>query len=245
MKLIFALIAQFCVICSYSFLFPFNGERSFTVLRKSAFVNTEISDSKSFESLDHLKTSFLKLTVSSNRGINSSEKQRETIMELIDKLEEINPNKEPNVGLKEGVSPLEGSWKLIYSNSPDILSLSLVPGILIGEIYQNIYGMREEIDNVVEIQSILAPFIPSTKAKFIVNVKGNVSTAKRINLSFDKQKFVPETFFGKEMAGVFNPIELDIPLPFRNVGWLDHTFVDEDLRIGRSFQNIFVLLKAD
>lgn len=49
-----------------------------------------------------------------------------------------NPNAAPTKGFEDGTSPLTGEWKLIFTSALDVLSLGLLPGIDVGQVFQNI-----------------------------------------------------------------------------------------------------------
>lgn len=56
-----------------------------------------------------------------------------------------NPNPTPNDGFAEGTSILTGEWKLIFTSALDVLSLGLIPGVQIGQIFQNINEDGSEV----------------------------------------------------------------------------------------------------
>lgn len=56
-----------------------------------------------------------------------------------------NPNPTPNDGFTDGASILTGEWKLIFTSALDVLSLGLIPGVDVGEIYQNINEDGSEV----------------------------------------------------------------------------------------------------
>eukprot|EP00953_Heterococcus_sp_UTEX-ZZ885_P015658 8817-Heterococcus_DN1.PRE.1 len=99
----------------------------------------------------------------------------------------LNPNRSPNDGFDTGDSPLTGDWQLLFTDALDVLSLSLLPGISIGQI-----------SNIVELQPLLAPLLPSTLAQLTVKAKGSVSSSIRLDLTFEAAQFAPQTLFGRE-----------------------------------------------
>lgn len=62
-----------------------------------------------------------------------------------------NPNPTPNDGFADGASILTGEWKLIFTSALDVLSLGLIPGVDIGEIYQNINEDGSEVRQTTAI----------------------------------------------------------------------------------------------
>ena len=46
----------------------------------------------------------------------------------------MNPNPAPTDGFASGDSPLTGEWQLLFTDALDVLSLSLIPGVSIGQV---------------------------------------------------------------------------------------------------------------
>lgn len=64
-----------------------------------------------------------------------------------------NPNTTPNDGFAEGTSILSGEWKLIFTNALDVLSLGLLPGVEVGQIFQNISPDGTEVRQLRLVRS--------------------------------------------------------------------------------------------
>lgn len=58
----------------------------------------------------------------------------------------LNPNTTPNDGFSDGTSILSGEWKLIFTSALDVLSLGLLPGIDVGQVFQNISEDGTEVN---------------------------------------------------------------------------------------------------
>lgn len=58
----------------------------------------------------------------------------------------LNPNTAPNNGFSDGTSILSGEWKLIFTSALDVLSLGLLPGIDVGQVFQNISDDGTEVN---------------------------------------------------------------------------------------------------
>lgn len=197
------------------------------------------------DTLEKTKEALIRDCVGSNRGLSSTSEERKGIASLIERLEMMNPNPSPNDGFADGTSPLTGEWKLLYTDALDVLSLGWLPGIVVAQIYQNVGPDGTEISNIVELQPSLVPIIPSSVLRLTVAAKGTIASSKRLNLTFISSKFAPVSFLGMEVESTLPPLKIDFPQVINNVGWLDHTFVDEDIRVGRSIgDNCFVLLRV-
>lgn len=56
-----------------------------------------------------------------------------------------NPNVAPNQGFADGTSLLAGEWKLLFTSALDVLSLGLIPGVDVGQVFQNISEDGSEV----------------------------------------------------------------------------------------------------
>lgn len=52
----------------------------------------------------------------------------------------------PNDGFADGTSLLAGDWTLIFTSALDVLSLGLLPGIDVGQVFQNISEDGTEVN---------------------------------------------------------------------------------------------------
>lgn len=191
-----------------------------------------------------LRTDFLQLVNGTNRGLNASLSTRAEIFARIAELEaraEDDPTLRVGGGERDA---LVGTWRLVFTNSLDILSLGLVP-VSLGPIFQNVEDSGEDrlynIYNVVEVEPLYAPLLNSiealqmfgpTKSVLTVKAEGRVSEddASRIDLRFVKSSLECESFFGLEGSS-FPKVQVPLNSP---VGYIDTTYVDDVIRIGRS-----------
>ncbi|BAM81919.1 similar to fibrillin [Cyanidioschyzon merolae strain 10D] len=132
-------------------------------------------------------------------------------------LEAMNPTRTPVE------SPLlDGRWRLIYTNSKNVLGLDR-PNIarpLRNSIYQTIYVERGQVVN--EERVLFGLLTNRVQAVF------TPEPPRRVRVQFKQFQF-----------GL-----LRVPAPARARGWLDITYLDEDMRISRgNLANVFVLLR--
>jgi hypothetical protein len=192
-----------------------------------------------------LKTELLEIIEGKNRGLLATETDNVRILTAVEKLEDHNPNLDP----LNNLSLVNGDWRLLYTTSRSILGLNNIPLLQLGEIYQCIRTETNKIYNLAEINGL--PFLEG-----LVSVAANIEivSAKRVNVKFERsiiglRKILgyvsPEDFINKIEAGkYFLPLDINLGI-FNNKnpqGWLEITYLDENLRIGRGNEgNVFIL----
>jgi hypothetical protein len=192
----------------------------------------------------NIKESLLESIAGKNRGLFVSETDKVNILSFVEQLEAQNPNPKPF----EVKDLLDGDWRLLYTTSKSILGLNNIPLFQLGPIYQCIRISEQKIYNIAEIVGI--PFLEG-----LVSVVANLEVVSpiRVNVNFQRsifglQRFLgylsPQDFIQKiEASQKFLPFDLNIgDRPQK--GWLEITYLDQDLRIGRGNEgNVFVLSK--
>lgn len=191
------------------------------------------------------KTKLLEAIANQNRGIFTTPDDQKAILALISQLENFNPNPRPFTVPQL----LDGNWRLLYTSSEELLGIDKFPFLNLGEIYQCIRVSEGKIYNIAEVQSLpLLAGIVSVVAQF------EIVTEKRVNVQFQRaitglQKFIgyqsPDSFINEIQSGKkFTALDFVIKNTERQ-GWLDITYLDEDMRIGRgNVGSVFVLTKS-
>lgn len=191
------------------------------------------------------KTKLLEAIANQNRGIFTTPDDQKAILALISQLENFNPNPRPFTVPQL----LDGNWRLLYTSSEELLGIDKFPFLNLGEIYQCIRVGEGKIYNIAEVQSLpLLAGIVSVVAQF------EIVTEKRVNVQFQRaitglQKFIgyqsPDSFINEIQSGKkFTALDFVIKNTERQ-GWLDITYLDEDMRIGRgNVGSVFVLTKS-
>lgn len=194
------------------------------------------------------KMALLEAIASTNRGILASGQDQETIASLATQLEGHNPHPEPFTAKEL----LNGIWQLLYTTSDELLGIDRFPLYKLGQIYQCVYLDEARIYNIAEVVG-LSPLngLVSVGAKFEA-----VST-KRVNVGFERGVFGLQSLLQYEDPQSFiQKLQSQDKFPFwqgidfrinsdRQSGWLEVTYLDEDMRIGRGNQgSLFVLRKV-
>ena len=191
------------------------------------------------------KINLLNAIAGKNRGLLANETEKQAILATIATLEDFNPTPHP----LESSHLLNGNWRLLYTTSKELLKIDRLPFYKLGQIYQCISVDSQRIYNIAEIYGL--PFLEA-----LVGVAANFEPVsyRRVNVKFERsiiglQSLIryqsPSNFIQQIEAG--NKFAA-IDFTFKNneqQGWLDITYIDNDLRIGRGNEgSVFVLAKA-
>lgn len=190
------------------------------------------------------KAALLEAIAGKNRGLLASEIDNVRVLSAIQELEDSNPNPQP----LKSKELLEGDWRLLYTTSKGILGLDRFPLLKLGQIYQSIRLAETKIYNIAEIVGL-----PWLEGLVSVTATFNPVSEKRVNVIFERSIIGLQRLFGYnspsqfiqqiELGKKFPPFDLTIDNRERQ-GWLDITYLDRDMRIGRGNEgNVFVLTK--
>lgn len=190
------------------------------------------------------KSELLEAIAGKNRGLLASEIDNVKVLSAIQQLEDHNPTPRP----LEAKDLLEGNWRLLYTTSREILGIDRFPLLNLGQIYQCVRTAEAKIYNIAEIVglpfleglvSVAANFEPVSELRVNVKFERSIIGLQRLFSYQSPDKFIKDIEAGKK----FLPLDFNIPNRDRQ-GWLDITYLDEDMRIGRGNQgNVFVLTK--
>ena len=179
------------------------------------------------------KTDLLQAIAGTNRGILATEAKKQAISVAIANVENINPTPSPLTA----THLLNGNWRLIYTTSKALLNLDRLPGSKVGQIYQYIDVNTNSIYNLAEIVGL-----PYAEGLVSVAAKFEPIGDKRVNVKFERsiiglQRLIgyksPDDFIQQIEAGK-KFLAIDFPINSnQQQGWLDITYIDTDLRIGR------------
>jgi len=190
------------------------------------------------------KTELLEAIAGKNRGLLATETQKQAILSLVARLEDRNPTPRPT----EAADLLDGNWRLLYTTSQELLGIDNLPLFKLGQIYQCIRAKSAKIYNIAEVSglpylssiiSVAASFTPVSEKRVNVRFERAISGLQRlINYQYPDQ-FIQQIESGKKFFAI------DFAITNREQkGWLDVTYLDEDMRIGRgNVGSVFVLTR--
>ncbi|MFN6479032.1 PAP/fibrillin family protein [Nostoc sp. DedQUE07] len=180
-----------------------------------------------------------------NRGLVATEEQKQAILIAIANLEDFNPTPRP----VEASNLLDGNWRLLYTNSKALLNLDRLPLCKLGQIYQYIRVETTSVYNIAEIYglpyleglvSVAAKFEPVSGRRVQVKFERSIIGLQRLIEYNSPVTFIQQIEEGRKFPGIDIPIKSD-----KQQGWLDITYIDNDLRIGRGNEgSVFVLTKT-
>ena len=156
------------------------------------------------------------------RTVVDNPKEQNEIEELIRQVEATNRSSSPGAD-----SNLSGEWDTIYTTSTSILGLGK-PGFLqANRIVQEIDAPNLRAKNVEYFQFGPLQIVNSVDAKL------TPVSPKKFNVNFIQ-------------FNILNLFSINVEKNNRFTGWLEVTYLDEDLRISRGNKgNLFVLVKKD
>jgi hypothetical protein len=179
-----------------------------------------------------------------NRGLAASDTDNTAILSAIARLEDRNPTPRP----LEAPALLDGNWRLLYTTSRELLNIDRFPFYNLGDIYQCIRLEDRKIYNIAQLQGL--PYLDG-----LVSVAAQFTPTSPIRVSVKFQRFVvglqrainyrnPNQFI-EALESPQKFLALDSQIQTDRQGWLDITYLDETLRIGRgNVGSVFVLAKA-
>lgn len=190
------------------------------------------------------KAELLEAIAGKNRGLLASTTDKTAILAAVTQLEGRNPTPRP----LEEPDLLDGNWRLLYTTSQELLNLDGFPLVQLGQIYQCVRTSDTKIYNIAEFSGI-----PYLEGVVTVCARFDPVSQCRVNVSFERSIIGLQSFLSYSSANDFiEQIEagkrfpaIDFPINRDNQqGWLEITYLDDDLRIGRGNQgSVFVLTK--
>jgi hypothetical protein len=190
------------------------------------------------------KAALLESVSGKNRGLLATELDKQAILATISQLEDRNPTPRPI----EAGELLDGDWRLIYTTSKGILGIDQFPLLKLGQVYQSIRVKTLRVYNIAEVYglpflegivSVAASFVPVSERRVNVKFERSILGLSRLINYQSPQSYIQQIESGQKFTAI------DFNLQSREqLGWLDITYLDQDLRIGRGNEgSVFVLTK--
>ncbi|MBE8964924.1 PAP/fibrillin family protein [Nostoc sp. PCC 9305] len=191
------------------------------------------------------KAALMDAIAGTNRGLLATEEQKQAILAAIANLEDFNPTPRP----VEASNLLDGNWRLLYTTSKALLNLDRLPLCKLGQIYQCIRVETTSVYNIAEIYglpyleglvSVAAKFEPVSGRRVQVKFERSIIGLQRLIEYNSPVTFIQQIEEGRKFPGIDVAINSD-----KQQGWLDITYIDNDLRISRGNEgSVFVLTKT-
>ncbi|MFQ3679234.1 MAG: PAP/fibrillin family protein [Pseudanabaenaceae cyanobacterium] len=191
------------------------------------------------------KRDLLAAIARTDRGLDIRPEQLPAVWTAVTRLEAVNPTPQPvTLPVK-----LAGLWQLAFTTSLDVLGLGRLPGLRLGEVYQYLSPELTHLVNLAELEPPLS-FLAGVVA---VTARLQPVSAVRVGVAFERATTGPKNLLGYTDPATFAEAlaagtgPLGLPLPHRRgaLPWLDTTYLDEDLRLGRGDRgSLFVLTRV-
>lgn len=191
------------------------------------------------------KSQLLEAIAGTNRGLLATDADKVAILSAVAQLEDHNPTPRP----LEASDRLDGNWRLLYTTSKGLLNLNRVPLLQLGQIYQCIRTSTSKIYNIAEfgglpylegLVAVTAKFEPVSQQRVKVTFDRSISGLQSLISYRSPKEFIHQIEIGKK----FPAIDFNIKSGDQQ-GWLDTTYLDDQLRIGRGNEgSVFVLAKV-
>lgn len=190
------------------------------------------------------KVELMDVIAGRNRGLLATEQDKQAILIAIAQLEDRNPTPRP----VEAYDLLDGNWRLLYTTSKSLLNIDALPLLKLGQIYQCIRAKTASVYNIAEVYglpyleglvSVAARFEPLSQHRIQVKFERSIFGLQRLIGYQSPADFIQQIEMGKRFAAI------DINLNRDQQGWLDITYLDDNLRIGRGNEgSVYVLTKV-
>lgn len=183
----------------------------------------------------------IKTVAGEERGLfGLEEEERDALETIIQTVERENPTREPTANLAAAAA---GSWRLLYTNL-EILGrkrVRLAIGnsersgfVKLGDFIQVIDPVKRESKSIVEFKMVTGGV-----GAFTIFANYEVGSAVRVNVTTTSTLLEPESL--EKLLGENRGLLTKI---FNPQGWLDISYVDSSVRIGRDNKgHVFVLEK--
>ncbi|MFE4105248.1 PAP/fibrillin family protein [Almyronema epifaneia] len=183
-----------------------------------------------------------------NRGLSASPTDKTAILAAIARLEDYNPTPKP----LEAPELLAGDWRLLYTSSQELLGIDRWPLLTLGSIYQCVRPTEAKIYNIAEVSSlpfleglvaVAATFEPVSDQRVNVQFERGILALQRLADYRSPQQFIHKLQNTPKLS-LLQAIDFSIDRD-RQQGWLEITYLDHDLRLGRGNEgSVFVLSKT-
>jgi hypothetical protein len=165
-----------------------------------------LSSKQQQEYRDSLKRHLFAVCASCDRGFTAVPVDRLEVNRLVKQLQQLNPlanttkNFAPRIYSNEEETPLEGTWKMIYTSAYDVCALATNPLTIVQGVYQVIARDGCGV-NVIDIaprpQALLPPSLigEGTTLRLKVHIRADAESDTRVGFSYHRIEAKPLKFF--------------------------------------------------
>ncbi|XP_028797860.1 probable plastid-lipid-associated protein 7, chloroplastic isoform X2 [Neltuma alba] len=207
------------------------GFRPITITKAAERSSALLGD----EALSHCKTALYEAVQGINRGIfGITSAKKSEIDNIVKQLESSSPTPDPTHNLDK----MAGCWRLVYSTITILGSkrtkLGLRDFISLDDFFQVIDVAESKAVNVIKFSS---KGLSLLNGQLSIEASFKIASSTRVLINYENSTITPD-----QLMNVFRK-NYDVLLSiFNPEGWLDTTYVDDTMRIGRDDKgNIFVL----
>ncbi|XXG44784.1 hypothetical protein AAC387_Pa02g0045 [Persea americana] len=199
----------------------------------------ESGASRDSKAVDEIKAALYQAFEGTNRGIFGVQSGKKSEIEgLVKLLESQNPNPDPT----ENLEKVDGCWKLVYSTISILgtkrTKLGLRDFVALGDFLQFINVAEGKAINVIKFS---VRGLKMFTGQLVIVASFRIATKSRVDIKYENSSIAPDqlmNIFQKNydlLLAVFNP-----------EGWLEISYIDESMRIGRDDKgNIFILVRSE
>ena len=193
------------------------------------------------------KTALKAAIANKNRGLLTLESEQAAVLAAIEQLEKLNPTPQP----LQAPHLLEGDWRLLYTTSQELLRIDRFPLLQLGRIYQCVRTAEAKVYNIAELVGL-----PLLAGLVAVAAQLEPVSDQRVNVKFERAVFGLQRLIGYQSPADLIQQLQTCPqfswlkgIDFRissgeRRGWIEITYLDQDMRIVRGNQgSVFVLTK--
>jgi hypothetical protein len=190
------------------------------------------------------KLRLLEAIADKNRGLLATATDQQTILDQVALVEATNPIPRPT----QQPTLLAGDWRLLFTTSQELLGIDRFPLFNLGSVWQCIRPDQQRVVNIAELRGL-----PGLESLVSVAARFDVVSDVRLDVTFERLVLGLRRPLGyqdvaqwvERLAQPQRCLGVDFRLqPRSRQGWIDVTYLDEDLRINRGNQNsVFVLTR--
>ena len=178
------------------------------------------------EQVHELKLKIFARSAACDRGFSATPSERRAVLQLVDQMKELSPERVPTRNFAPSYSPSEatplaGSWRMVFTTAYDVLQLSALPLTIVQGIYQQIHP-NGEVANVIDFAPRFQTLFPQqltgngTTVRAKVSILGRARGERRVGLTFCAVELKPLTLLSSSAVAALAP-KFKVNLPGKGI----------------------------